>query len=132
MNKGAADTAEVTARAEGLARQLGDDAGFAETIRPCQTEYRELLRAVAALEPRFAFDRDGRPAAIDAVREALPLMERELFDAIVEDHACEVAAVEEALYRLALAMRRSPGSGGSSIPSTTDTTSAPTKIHNAS
>ena len=132
MNKRPADMAAVTARAEALARQLSDDAGFAETVRSYETDYRELLRAVAALEPRFAFDREGRPAAIEAVREALPLMERELLDAIVEDHACEVAAVEEALYRLALAMRRSPGSGGSSMPSATETTSAPTKIQSAS
>ena len=34
------------------------------------------------------------------------MMERDLFDAVLEDHACEVAAVEEALYQLALALGR--------------------------
>jgi outer membrane protein assembly factor BamA len=47
-----------------------------------------------------------RPDAVNAVREALPMMERDLFDAVLEDHACEVAAIEEALYQLALALSR--------------------------
>jgi hypothetical protein len=40
------------------------------------------------------------------VREALPLMQRELFDAVLEDHACEVAAVEEALFQVLRAYGR--------------------------
>ena len=48
----------------------------------------------------------GGPDAINAVREALPMMERDLFDAVLEDHACEVAAIEEALYQFALALVR--------------------------
>ena len=58
-------------------------------------EYRDLLNRVRDLDPRFAFDRDGRPAAINAVREALPAMERDLFDAVIEDFTCELAAAEE-------------------------------------
>jgi hypothetical protein len=63
-------------------------------------EYHQLLEAVKSTHQRFAFDRDGRPAAIAAVREALPQMERELFEAVLEDQACELAATEEALFQL--------------------------------
>jgi hypothetical protein len=35
-------------------------------------------------------------------------MERDLFDAVLDDHACELAAVEEALYQLARALARPP------------------------
>jgi hypothetical protein len=65
-----------------------------------------LLNAIRDSDARFAFDRDGRPAAIAAVREALPLMERDLFDAVVEDHTCEVAALSEALVLMAQALAR--------------------------
>jgi hypothetical protein len=33
-------------------------------------------------------------------------MERELFDAVIDDHACEVAALAEALWQFAAAMAR--------------------------
>ena len=36
------------------------------------------------------------------------MMERDLFDAVLEDHACELAAVEEALYQFARALARGP------------------------
>ena len=62
-----------------------------------------LLDRIRALDPAYAFDREGRPGAIAAVREALPLQEQELLDAIIEDHACELAAVREALFRVARA-----------------------------
>jgi hypothetical protein len=65
-----------------------------------------LTNGIRDLGPEFAFDREGRPGAIAAVREALPVVERELFDAIVEDHACEVAAFREAVRQLMDAMRR--------------------------
>ena len=71
--------------------------------------YRDLLNLIRDLDPRFAFDREGRPAAIDAVRNALPMVERELFDAIVEDLACELAAAEEAVHQVARASRRRSG-----------------------
>ena len=34
------------------------------------------------------------------IRAALPTMERELFDAVVEDFECELAAMREALFRM--------------------------------
>lgn len=99
--------AEVARRADRMGERLNDTArSFSDAARNCEAEYAGLLQAVSRLGPRFAFDREGRPGAIEAVREALPLAERDLFDAILEDHACEVAAVEEALYQLALALRR--------------------------
>jgi hypothetical protein len=64
-----------------------------------------LTHGIRDLGPEFAFDQEGRPGAIAAVREALPVVEREIFDAIIEDHACEVAAFREALRQLMEAMR---------------------------
>ena len=97
----------ISQRADRLAaRMTGEAPSFAEAIQPLDAEYRDLLAAAARLGARYAFDREGRPGALGAVREALPLMERDLFDAIVEDHACEIAAIEEALYQLALAYGR--------------------------
>ncbi len=51
-------------------------------------------------DPRFAYDRDGRPGAIAAVRGALPSIERELFDAVIEDFECELAAQRQALLQM--------------------------------
>jgi hypothetical protein len=99
--------AAVTECAERLAARLGpDEATFGDCSTDFKTAYLDLLAQVRGLGDRYAFDRDGRPAAIAAVREALPVMERDLFDAVVDDHACEVAAIEEALYRMALAYGR--------------------------
>ena len=96
-------------RADQLAARIGHGAEtFAEARRDIEREYLDLLHAVRATHERFAFDRDGRPGAIGAVREALPLMERDLFEAVMDDHACELAAVEEALYQLARALARAP------------------------
>jgi|SoiMethySBSTD1v2_1073268.scaffolds.fasta_scaffold15911_3 hypothetical protein len=92
-------TLEVRQRADALARRL------AESERPI-AELEALLDAVRALDPRFRFDLEGRPGAIEAVRLALPTMERDLFDAVMEDHACEVAALAEALWQVAAAMAR--------------------------
>jgi hypothetical protein len=69
-----------------------------------EPDFRELLAAVRQMDARFAFDRDGRPGAVAAVRAALPITERELLDAIIEDHACEVAAVQEAMFQIARAV----------------------------
>ena len=99
---------ELTRSADQLAaRLIGDEPAFADVRQRAAEEYRALLQAVRATNERFAFDRDGRPGAVHAVREALPAMEREVFDAVLEDHACELAAVEEALYQFALALARS-------------------------
>jgi hypothetical protein len=100
---------EVDRCAEQLAARLRAGAhSFDEARQDAEREYLDLLHAVRATDQRFAFDRDGRPGAVGAVREALPLMERDLFDAVLDDHACELAAVEEALYQLARALARPP------------------------
>jgi hypothetical protein len=96
----------IAALASACARQLpvspsnfdADSAGF-------RSSFDALLAAVAASDPRFTFDRDGRPPALQAVRNALPAMEAELFDVILEDLGCELAATREALYQLAIANR---------------------------
>jgi len=86
---------------------IGDEPSFDDVRRRAGEQYLALLQAIRARHERFAFDRDGRPGAVNAVREALPAMEREVFDAVLEDHACELAAVEEALYQFARALARS-------------------------
>jgi hypothetical protein len=65
-----------------------------------EQEFRRQLEAVKNSDPKFAFDREGRPGAIAAVRGALPLMERDLFDAVIEDFECELAAHRETLFRM--------------------------------
>jgi hypothetical protein len=98
---------DVTRCAETLAATLtGEEASFDGVRKRAEAEYLGLLHAIRKINARFAFDRDGRPDAVNAVREALPVMERDLFDAVLEDHACELAAVEEALFQLALALSR--------------------------
>jgi hypothetical protein len=126
--------ADVVRGAETLAAAIGDGDAFVDVQQRHGREYLRLLEAVRATHQRFAFDREGRPGAVAAVRAALPIVESELFDAVLEDHACELAAVEEALFQVARAcarLERSPGSGGNVTPSTTDPASAPTKIHKA-
>jgi hypothetical protein len=104
---GVLDVTNVTRCADELAASLpGGDPSFDAVRQRAETEYVALLNAVRKTHERFAFDRDGRPGAIGAVREALPVMERDLFEAVLEDHACELAAVEEALYQFALALAR--------------------------
>ena len=98
---------ELTSCAEDLAASLtGEDSSFDAVRQRAEREYLALLHAVRKTHARFAFDRDGRPGAVNAVREALPVMERDLFEAVLEDHACELAAVEEVLYQFALALAR--------------------------
>jgi hypothetical protein len=93
--------------AERVARRLSEaHASFAEAVQEIGADYDELLRAVARLGSAYAFDRAGRPGAIEAVRQALPAVERDLFDAILDDYACELAAVQEGLLRIALAYGR--------------------------
>src|SRR5688572_18580472 len=90
-----------------LVARLSESGGsFDEARQGVEDEYLALLHAVRRTHERFGFDRDGRPGAVGAIREALPMMERDLFDAVLEDHACEVAAVEEALTQFALALAR--------------------------
>ena len=102
-----AEERRVDPHAEAVAAHLTDGAGpFRETIQRAASDYDALLHAVRQLGPAYAFDRAGRPAAIDAVRQALPVIERDLFEAILDDYACEHAAIEEALLRVALAYGR--------------------------
>jgi hypothetical protein len=63
-------------------------------------QIQERLEALKETDPKYAYDRDGRPGAIAAVRGALPLMERELFDAVIEDFECELAAYREVLFQM--------------------------------
>jgi len=76
-----------------------DRASFASTLDA-------LIEAVRSSHDRFAFDREGRPGAIAAVREALPASESELLSVILEDVAAELAAYQEALYQMAVAARQ--------------------------
>ena len=104
---GSRENTDVTRCAARLAGGLPmHESSFDAARQQSEAAYLALLEAVKRLDARFAFDRDGRPGAINAVREALPVMERDLFDAVREDHACVVAAVEEALYRLAMSLAR--------------------------
>jgi hypothetical protein len=98
---GFAVNADVARLAAACAARLGD--ATAPDAAMLEPEFRALVRAVGAVDPALAFDRDGRPGAIAAVREALPLVERELLDAILEDHACETAAVHEAMFQVVIA-----------------------------
>jgi hypothetical protein len=91
---------DVRRAAEAVARQLRDAEHFDDVRREIADDYRQLLHAIRATDARFAFDREGRPGAIDAVRGALPAIEQELFDAVIEDHACELAAIEESLFQV--------------------------------
>ena len=98
---------EIDELADRCAARLGDVvAADATALEP---DFRSLLNAVRRTDPRFDFDRDGRPGALAAVREALPMAERDLLDAIVEDHACEIAAVHEAMFQVARAAARRAG-----------------------
>jgi hypothetical protein len=71
----------------------------------------QLLDALKAIDPRFLFDRGGRPGAIAAIRGALPGIERELFDAVMEDCECELAATREAFFQLVKACQSKPPAG---------------------
>lgn len=93
---------EVLRLAAACAVRLRSEA-TAESAAALEPGLGDLLAAVQTSDARFAFDRDGRPGAIAAVREALPVPERELLDAILEDHACELAAVHEAMFQIAKA-----------------------------
>jgi hypothetical protein len=78
---------------------------FAEDYAGMAAQLTALLEGVRQSNARFAFDREGRPGAIAAIRSALPQLERELLDAVLEDHAAEIAATQEAFYRLTMAAR---------------------------
>jgi hypothetical protein len=81
-----------------LAPAAGDNNPMAER-NAIEREFERRVEQVKDSAPRFTYDREGRPGAIAAVRGALPLMERELFEAVVEDFECELAACREAVFR---------------------------------
>ena len=62
--------------------------------------FQQTLEAVKTSNPLFMFDREGRPGAIAVIRGALPMMERDLFDAVMEDCECELAATREAMFQM--------------------------------
>jgi hypothetical protein len=94
----------VQERAEACAARMKQSPPAA--IGACPPELEALLAAIRDLGPEYAFEREGRPEAIAAVRHALPVIERDLLDAIVDDHACEVAALREAIAQIASARPR--------------------------
>jgi hypothetical protein len=99
-------TPPIAALASACAARLPAAPSTFEADTPAfEASWHGLLMAVARSDPRYRFDREGRPGAMHAVRSALPVMEAELFDAIMEDVTCELAAVQEALYRVALTLR---------------------------
>jgi hypothetical protein len=96
----------AAACAEGLPRA---PQSFAQHRRARPNELEALVSAVRDTGEPFAFDAEGRPAAVAAVRSALPTGEAELLDAVLDDVACELAAWQEALYRVAVASRGAAG-----------------------
>ena len=89
-----------------------DDESFRDSLQRFAQAYQALLKAVSRGDARLAFDRDGRPGAIEAVRAALPAIEQDLFSAVLEDYECELAAVEEALFQVIRAYGRRSGQNG--------------------
>ena len=71
-----------------------------------EREFTRTLEAVKGTDPQFVYDREGRPGAIAAIRSALPAIERELFDAVIEDCECELAATREAMFRLVEGLKK--------------------------
>jgi hypothetical protein len=86
---------------------------FDDTFPRFKNEMQQLPDALKTTDPRFLFDRNGRPGAIAAIRGALPGVERELFDAVMEDCECELAATREAFFQLVKACQaKLPSAGG--------------------
>ena len=50
-----------------------------------EEQFQQTLALVRASDPKFFFDREGRPGALAAIRGALPSIQRELLDAVIED-----------------------------------------------
>ena len=73
---------------------------FDDNLPRLKDDLQQLLDVLKTLDPRFHFDRVGRPGAVAAVRGALPAVERELLDAVLEDCECELAATREAFFQL--------------------------------
>ena len=87
------------------ARLPASPRSFEEDRPAMDPELTALLAALQAENARYLFDAQGRPGALAAIRNALPAMEGDLLDAVLEDVACELAAWQEALYRVAQAAK---------------------------
>lgn len=99
-----AESTHITRLAEMCAARIPAAPGsFDDAHQELKSEIGQLLDTLKAQDPRYTFDRTGRPGAVAAVRGALPSIERELFDAVIEDCECELAATREALYQIARA-----------------------------
>jgi len=100
--------AELSRRAAACAAYLPDPPTEAADAAPQFDDMlSELVHTLCDIDPRFMFDRTGRPVVIDTIRQSISGVEREMFDALLEDHACELAAVKAALLQVALAYGRS-------------------------
>jgi hypothetical protein len=107
------DRPHLARLASACARRLPDSARSLDEDAPGFThELAELVSAVSAADARFTFDLGGRPGALAAIRRALPAVEAELFDAVLDDVACELAARQEALYLIAHAARTAGAGSG--------------------
>jgi hypothetical protein len=96
-----AESTHITRLAEMCASRIDPASqSFDDAFPQFKSELNQLLDALKTLDPRFLFDRGGRPGAVAAIRSALPAVERELFDAVVEDYECELAATREALFQV--------------------------------
>jgi hypothetical protein len=103
-------TSDFTERADAFAARVpAHPSSFSEDFHGFDRELHALLDAVRALDSHLAFDLEGRPAAIAAIRLALPSIERDLLDAVIDDHEAEVAAWQEALYQGLIAYGRALG-----------------------
>ena len=92
-----ADQESVRGLARDCARRLpAPPSSFYHDRFAFEDAFQALLSDVRGSHERFAFD-------LEAIRRALPAVEAELFDAVLDDVACELAAVQETLYQVALA-----------------------------
>jgi hypothetical protein len=105
-------TSDLRDKADAFAARLPPTPStFSEDFQAFDRELSALVDIVRGLDSQFAFDLEGRPAALTAIRAALPGMERELLDAVLDDHEAEVAAWKEALYQGMIAYGRALRSG---------------------
>jgi hypothetical protein len=95
-----AESTHIVRLAEMCAALVDRDSRSFDAAPEFRKELNELLDALKTLDPRFLFDRGGRPGAVAAIRGALPAIERELFDAVMEDCECELAATREAFFQV--------------------------------
>ena len=107
------DPTQITRLARACAAHIDPArSSFDQALPEFNAELRELFEALKLADSRYIFDRDGRPGAIGAVRSALPAVERELFDAVIEDCECELMATREALFQVMRQIAPSRGAKG--------------------